>query len=91
MTNTEKEKEDYVASGILKYPFMDKFNMQKWNFPKVDCPLLSARLVARGSVDHSHMLPTDNEDLLSELPADYEQDRDATYMRLSVRKKKAFC
>ena len=57
MTSIEKGKEDYVASGIIKYPFMDKLNMQKWNFPVLDCPLLSARLVARGSVDHSHIIP----------------------------------
>ena len=46
--------------------------MQKWNFPTVDCPLLSAGLVARGSVDDSHTLPIDNEDLLSERPGDYK-------------------
>ena len=56
--------------------------MQKWNFPNEDYPLLSARLVARGSVDDSHTFPIDNEDLLSELAAEYKTDRDNTLTRL---------
>ena len=63
---------------------MDKINKQKWNFPDEDYPLLSAGLVARGSVDDSHTIPIDNEDLLSELAADYKPDPDDTHMRLLV-------